>query len=183
MRLAKLKKKTGDVFDIQWKPFALRPEPDPSAAFQGTYREDAWKRVAELLSQEGIQVKIWERSDFPDCSLPALQAGLCASRQGSEAWADLHLRLYEAFFVRGINIGRKEEVIEVAREAALDFTRFLTDYNSDGLDAETIKACARTIEEYQVRAVPTVIFPSGKLVGAYPEDQYRQALERSGVKL
>lgn len=182
MRLARLRDKSGDAFEIQWRPFALRPQPDPTAVFQGTYRENAWRRAAELLAAESIQVRMWERPDFPDCSLPALKAGLCAAAQGNAAWADLHRRLYEAFFVRGINIAKPDEVIAVAREAALDVDLFLADYHSENRDRETIMACTRTVEEFQVRAVPTLVFPAGKLVGAYPEEQYRRALEDSGVK-
>lgn len=182
MRLEKLRKKSGGAFDIRWQPFALRPEPDPAAAFKGTYRENAWKRAAELLDAESIRVRMWERPDFPDCSLPALQAGLCAAEQGSAVWSDLHRRLYEAFFVRGINIAKREEVITVAREAALDFERFVAAYDAPDRERETLAACTRTVSDFQVRAVPTLVFPAGRLVGASPEEQYRRALEASGVR-
>src|SRR6266481_191520 len=54
----------GDDLVIQWKAFPLRPEPDPSVAFKGTYREEGWRRCGAMAAGDGITFTPWPRDDF-----------------------------------------------------------------------------------------------------------------------
>ncbi len=49
-----MQEELGGRLTIEWKAFPLRPAPDPSATFRGTYREDAWKRCAAMTEPDGL---------------------------------------------------------------------------------------------------------------------------------
>jgi predicted DsbA family dithiol-disulfide isomerase len=100
---------------------------------------------------------MWTRPDFPQWSLPALEAAKCAELQGSEAFEWMHIGLFRAFFSEGVNIGRAEEVIEVARRVGLDMGRFLEDYQGGGQRQRVLSEHGQAVQRYRVRAIPTVI--------------------------
>ena len=120
----------GDDLVIQWKAFPLRPEPDPTVSFKGTYREEGWRRCDAMAQGDGIRFTPWPRDDYPNWSLPALEAAKCVALQGPEAFERLHLRLYEAFFTRSVNIAQPKELVAVIQESGADMPRFLADLES-----------------------------------------------------
>ncbi len=182
MRLRKLQEERRPRLTIEWKAFPLRPVRDPSATFKGTYREEAWKRCAAMAEPDGLIYNMWSRDDYPDWSLPALQAAKCVALQGEELFQRVHLRLYQAFFTDGRNISIPDEVFEVVRESGADTTRFLADYESG-------KARERVLRDYEeaashvVRAIPTVVMNGDKrLVGLVSAVEYRRALEAASPR-
>ena len=163
---------------IDWKAFPLRAAPDPSAKFKGTYREEAWKRCAAMAEPDGLVYRMWSREDYPDWSLPALEAAKCVALQGEELFQRLHLGLYEAFFTRGTNISIPAEVFEVVRESGADMTRFLADYESGNTRDRILHDYEEALTRDGVRAIPTVVVNGGKrLVGLVSELEYRRVLE------
>jgi len=181
VRLRKLKQELGDRLVIRWRPFPLRPVPDPTATFKGTYREEAWRRCQALAGDAGVEFRLWEREDFPTSSLPALEAAKCAALQGEEAFERLHLALYEAFFTRGVNIGRPEKVLEVVREAGLDMERFQADYETGQAREWVLADYEEAVRTHGVRAIPTVLFDGKRIVGAVPLEEYRRLLAAAGA--
>ena len=178
MRLRKLKAELDGRLTVRWRAFPLRPVPDPGVRFQGTYREDAWRRCRDLASDVDAPFRMWERPDFPTCSLPALEAAKCVALQGDAAFEALHLVLYRAFFGDGVNIGQPEEVARVVRTVSeVDFTRFLADYEGGkGRDA-VLEDYETAVREHGVRAIPTVVLEDGRrIVGAVPLAEYRRLL-------
>lgn len=150
--------------------------------FKGTYREAGWRRAASLSTDVGSRFKMWERDDFPTCSLPALEAAKCAARQGAGALEVMHLALFEAFFSGGRNIGNPDEVIEVARGAGLDMPRFLEDYRGGAAREEVLREYEEAVTRHGVRAIPTVLIDGERLVGAVPEEEYLALLRRLGLE-
>jgi predicted DsbA family dithiol-disulfide isomerase len=178
VRLRRLKDEMGDDLQIQWKAFPLRPEPDPTVAFKGTYREEGWRRCGAMAASDGITYAPWPRDDYPNWSLPALEAAKCVALQGPEAFDRLHLRLYEAFFSRSINIAKPEELLGVVKDTGVDMARFVADWES-GVAREAV---ARDYEEAltrdRVRAIPTIIVEGGRrLTGLVDLPTYRKAIE------
>lgn len=170
----------GDRLEIQWKAFPLRPEPDPSATFKGTYREEGWRRCGAMAEGDGIRFTPWPREDYPNWSLPALEAAKCVLLQGTEAFERLHLRLYEAFFTRSINIAKPEELAGVVREAGVDFNRFLVDFESGAARAAVLGDYQDALARDRVRAIPTIIVESGRrLTGLTDLPVYRKAFEEA----
>jgi predicted DsbA family dithiol-disulfide isomerase len=178
VRLRTLRAELNGRLAVRWRAFPLRPVPDPSVRFQGTYREEAWRRCRDLATDAGVTFRLWERPDFPGGSLPALEAAKCVLLQGEPAFEALHLRLYAAFFAEGVNIGERDEVAAVVRTVAeVDFTRFLADYQAGkGRDA-VLEDYERAVREHGVRAIPTVVLADGRrIVGAVPLAEYRRLL-------
>jgi predicted DsbA family dithiol-disulfide isomerase len=167
------------LIQLKRHSFALRPDPDPTATFHGTYREAAWRQASALSVDVGITFRMWTRPDFPQWSLPALEAAKCAELQGSEAFESMHTGLFRAFFSEGVNIGRAEEVIEVARRVGLYIDRFLEAYRGGGQRQRVLNEHVQAVERYRVRAIPTVIIgEASPIVGAVPLREYERLLAR-----
>jgi predicted DsbA family dithiol-disulfide isomerase len=150
--------------------------------FKGTYREAAWQRAAVMSAPDGVTFTMWARDDYPTWSLPALEAARCIASQGDEAFERVHLLLFEAFFTKGINIGIREEVIEVVRGAGVDMDRFLKEYDAGTARAQVLKEYEEAHSMYQITAIPTVIFDGGqKVVGATFLDEYLKILASLGI--
>ena len=163
---------------LEHRAFPLRPAPDPTASFKGTYREQAWLRCGEMAKPDGIAFNPWPHAEhYPNWSLPGLEAAKCAALQGPEAFDRLHLRLYRSFFTESRNIAEPAEVVKIAGEAGLDAQRFLADYQDGAGRDGVVKDYTEAVEE-GVRSIPTVVFPdTGRaLVGLVDFEQYRAAI-------
>ena len=51
-----------------------------------------------MVEADGITWNMWQRDEYPNWSLPALEAAKCAALQGDDALTDMHFRLFRAFF-------------------------------------------------------------------------------------
>jgi predicted DsbA family dithiol-disulfide isomerase len=167
---------------IERRSFALRPVPDPTAKFRGTYREQSWQRAARLAAPDGVKFTMWARDDFPTWSIPALAAAKCASFQGKEALDRMHYALFEAFFTHGKNIANHDELIDIARDCQLDMDRFLADLASGEGQKLAVEEYEEAVNRFMVTAVPTVFFDGARVVGAVPLQDYLQVLERLGAR-
>lgn len=177
MRLQRLQERYRDRVSLKRWSFALRPEPDPTATFGGTYREAAWRRASSLSTDVGITFRMWTRPDFPQWSLPALEAAKCAELQGDEAFERMHFALFRAFFEEGVNIGEPAEVIEVARRAGLEMALFLRDYEQGSQRDRVLEEHTRAVAKHDVRAIPTVIVgDTSPIVGAVPVQEYERRI-------
>jgi predicted DsbA family dithiol-disulfide isomerase len=168
----------GERLTLRWRAFPLRPVPDASATFKGTYREAAWQRCNAVAADTGVTFRMWERPDFPTWSMPALEAAKCVALQGDALFDALHLRLYRAFFEEGVNIGVPDEVSGVVCALpGLDVSRFLSDYGSGKGRQAVLDDYEAAVEAHGVRAIPTVVMPDGRrVIGAVSLAEYRRAL-------
>ena len=100
------------------------------------------------------------------------------ARQAPEAFGRVHLRLYEAFFTRSLNIADPATVVGIVREDGVDGERFLADYRA-GVGRDDVIADYKAAMEDGVQSIPTVIVPaSGQaLVGLAGLAEYRAAIE------
>lgn len=122
---------------------------------------------------------MWTRPDFPQWSLPALEAAKCAELQGAEAFEGMHFALFRAFFEEGVNIGEPAEVIEVARRAGLDMDQFLNTYEEGYQRNRVLEEHSQAMTTYGVRAIPTVIIGEAPpIVGAVPLHEYERLFSR-----
>ncbi|MBI2526954.1 MAG: DsbA family protein [Candidatus Rokubacteria bacterium] len=168
----------GDDLVIQWKAFPLRPAPDPSVTFKGTYREEGWRRCDAMAQGDGIRFTPWPRDEYPHWSLPALEAAKCVLLQGREAFERLHLLLYEAFFTRSVNIADPEELTGVIRESGADMPRFLADFGGGAGRQAVLADYQDGLTRDRVRAIPTIVVEGGqRLTGLADLATYRKAIE------
>lgn len=122
---------------------------------------------------------MWTRADFPQWSLPALEAAKCAELQGAEAFERMHVSLFRAFFEEGVNIGERVEVIDVARRVGLDMDRFLSDYEQGSQRERVMDEHRQAVLQYGVQAIPTVVIGEAPpIVGAVPLAEYERLLTR-----
>jgi predicted DsbA family dithiol-disulfide isomerase len=135
-----------------------------------------------MVKPDGINWKLWERDDYPHWSLPALEAAKCAALQGLQAYDDMHLRLFRGFFEEGVNIAKPEEVFALARQAPLDFDRFVADFETGITRRAILDEYETAVNTYMVYAIPTVIFDEAEpIVGAVPIEEYEKVLAKLGV--
>ena len=180
MRLRKLRDEFPDRFVVEWRAYPLRPAPDPSARFEGTYREAAWARCQTLARDDGVRNNRWSGATYPNWSLPALEAAKCVARHDAEAFERVHVRLYEAFFTHGRNIADRDEVTAIVRESGVDMRRFAADYASDEARHEVLRDYEEAVAQHGVRAIPTVVIGARRLVGLTELAEYRKATEETG---
>lgn len=104
----------------------------------------------------------------------ALEASEYAREKGK--FAEMHTRLFEAYFLKGRNIGERQTVLEVGREAGLN-----ADELREHLAAHTyfprLQNARRLGQEYGVRGLPTFVFSGNrKIVGARSYETFREAV-------
>jgi predicted DsbA family dithiol-disulfide isomerase len=102
--------------------------------------------------------------------------------QGEAAYEDMHFRLFQGFFEHGKNIANVDEVMDLARQAPLDFARFMDDFDSGVARRAIFDEYEEAVNTYMVYAIPTLIFPDQeRVVGAVPIAEYEKVLEKFGV--
>lgn len=99
--------------------------------------------------------------DFPTTTLPAFDAAWCAFQQGESIGRDFDLRIRRAFFAEGRNIGKREVMFDLAREAKLDMDDFTRRFNSDEPRAAVLAEGKLGKEQFGVRGTPTVMLSDG----------------------
>ena len=124
VRLQKIKERFGDRVSIRWHPFALQLA-DLLFRFQGSYVEGAWRRISAMVASEGLEYRMWDKDEFPRWSMPGLEAGIAAQRQGEDAFHRFHLGLYRSFFTESKSLIDKDNLVAVARDAGLDMNTFM----------------------------------------------------------
>lgn len=178
MRLQRLREELDGALELEHRAFPLRPVPEPSVRFRGTYREEAWRRCAAAAAGDGIRYTPWPHDRFPDWSLPALEAAKCVALQGPAVFEPAHLALYRAFFTDSRNIADPREVAAIVTAAGADAGRFLADYRS-GAGRQGVLGDWQAARDAGVTAIPTVVFPATgeAVVGLADVARYRAAAE------
>lgn len=100
-------------------------------------------------------------ADWPTSTLPAFDAVWAARQQGTAIAMDLDLLVRRAFFGESRNIGSRDVLLEIARNAALDFPRFERDFANPAARAAVIEEGALGRERYRVRGTPTLMLGDG----------------------
>lgn len=166
---------------MEWLPFDLHPEyPD-----EGIGREELDARYGGERWREGL------RRTFAEAGLPAspdierVPRSLNALRVGELArdrarLAELHPRLFDAYWARARDIGDDEVLVEEATACGIDEGEVRevlgSDRYHDRVQAETARAL-----ELGVTGVPAWVVDGRLLVpGAQPHELFERVLERLG---
>ena len=104
-----------------------------------------------MSAGDGIVFTPWPRADYPNWSMPALEAAKCAAKQGDDVFERLHLRLYEAFFTRSVNIAEPGELGRVVADAGVDIARFTADFRAGAGRAAVVADYEAAVNEHGVR--------------------------------
>lgn len=131
-----------------------------------------------------IELEIWQAalqepeaifrpfgSEWPTTTLPAFEAAWCAFQQDEAMGHEFDLRIRKAFFADGRNIGQREVILDLAREAGLDMDHLRRMFNSGEARAAILEEGRMGKETYKVNSTPTVMLSDGKKLHhsmAYP---------------
>jgi predicted DsbA family dithiol-disulfide isomerase len=168
----------GDLV-LEERAFPLRPVPDPSARFKGTSREAGWRRCHAMSDGDAVFTP-WPHDDYPNWSLPALEAVKCVGLQGDQAVDDrLHLDLFEGFFTKSHNIAQPDAVVRIVEAAGADMTRFRADYEAGAGRELVLRDYRIAVEQDGVQGIPTVIVPetAERVVGLAELETYRRVVK------
>lgn len=136
-------------------------------------RQQMWERIGEMGRAAGIEMKPPRTLSN---SMLALQAGEFAADEGlADAFEE---RVFHAYFTDGLNIGKREVLLNLGSEIGLDGAE-LADALDSGKYTMRVKNHAQAAAQKGITGVPTLVVGDWPLVGAQSEDVMRRVLQRA----
>jgi 2-hydroxychromene-2-carboxylate isomerase len=133
--------------------------------------------VRDLARDTNVEYRMWSRPDYPTRGLPALDAATCVTLQGEALFEAMHRALYRAFFTDGLNIDRREEVIDVVGPVPGGGRRTLPPGLRVGSGPAGSAGDYEAVSRHGILVIPTVVAPDGRCVlGAVSLSEYRRVL-------
>jgi len=158
----------------------IRPFPleliDGESAPRDILEQERW---LEAIQEPAAAFAPYRGDDWPTTTLPAFEAAWYAARQGDAALANYDLRVRQAFFAEGRNIGRWDVLRQIAEETGLDCQRFDQDVAGGAARAAVVEEARLGRERYRVRGTPTLMLATGTKLRhpiAYPRMEERQVV-------
>jgi predicted DsbA family dithiol-disulfide isomerase len=177
-RLDQLRAEYGRALSWSLKGFPLRPEDRVPDRRQRALLARHFRRVAKEAEGRGVKADLWTGRDPPASSMPPLVALEAALRQGRDEQRELLTAMRRAAFVDGINVARRDVVLELAARAGLDVPDFLErfdDPRSEGL----VEAGYEEAEALGIKGVPALVIGGEWLMqGARELSEYRQVIDK-----
>lgn len=172
-------------FDIEYRPFELNPQMPGKGVDQKKYltnkfgSEDRYKEITNHVKQvgaaEGIEFNFEKQNVSPNTRKAHGLIEL-AKKEGNQL--ELVEALFEAYFNRGIDLSKEENLVEVAMDAGLDKARVLEHLKDKNVPNQV------ALEEQQmyklgITGVPFYIINNRYgISGAQPVDTFIQAFHQ-----
>jgi predicted DsbA family dithiol-disulfide isomerase len=177
-RLAVLRAEFGEQVRWSYRGFPLRPDEQALEKKERQQLARNVRRIAREPEGQGVVADLWTGNDAPVSSLPPLIALEAARQQGAEQHDALLEALRRAAFVRGMNVTRRDVLLEVAGALGLDETRFLRDLD-DPRSFDRLQEGVDDAESMGIRGAPAVIIGDEWLMqGCRDVQEYRGVLEK-----
>jgi predicted DsbA family dithiol-disulfide isomerase len=170
----------GKDVEVEWMPFELRPEPNPTLRPEGEYLQRAWSQsVYPLARRMGIPIVLPEVSPQPHTHL-AFEGYQYAKehRKGG----DYNRRVLEAFFREGRDIGDVGVLADLAGEVGLDKSEFQEALRSRRYREAHRQALRQAYERAGVTGVPLFVIGDQTLSGVQDEETLRAAIDEALAK-
>lgn len=167
--------------DVTWRPFEIHPGVPPGGR---PVRElgvppDEWTSMERAVEEMARELDLpFSLPDVVASSGEALQAAEFARDVSLDTFRRLHDRLFRAYFAGGRNLGRREELLEIAAGAGVD-REALRGALEDGRYESELRRAREEAERYDVTGTPTFLFGRFKVVGAAPLPVLREAAARA----
>lgn len=165
--------------EIEWRAFELHPGIPPEGQevpWPPEVRAQRGQNFRRLADQAGLPYG--ERNFWFD-SVPAHEAYEWAKAQnGGEAF---RAAVYDAYFVKNINIGSADVLAELASATGLD-PEGLRQALTDGRYRETVQAQFQEARQLGVTGVPTFVAGGYALVGAQPYEMFEKLMGAVGAE-
>lgn len=174
-------------FDISYLPFELNPTIPESGLdqkeflmkkFGGEARyNQITNHVKQVAAEEGLHFNFDKQGISPNTRLPHLLIQF-AKQEGKQA--EVKEAFMSAYFEKGVDLSKKENLIEVAASAGLERQKVETIIaSSEGL--KDIEKMETELQKLGVTGVPFYIIENKYGVsGAQPTDVFIQAFENIG---
>jgi predicted DsbA family dithiol-disulfide isomerase len=168
----------GRFLPIEHAPFPRRWEPRAPSARERRKRIHELKRAAREHDAPPFSPEVWSGASAPQTSAPPLVAIAAAQFQGSAAAIRLRAALREAALVSGLDISRRDVILEVAASAGLDLARFVPAFEATGTERALLEDIAEA-RELGVEEGPSLVINDDWLVpGLRSLKDYRLVLKR-----
>jgi predicted DsbA family dithiol-disulfide isomerase len=149
--------------EVEWMPFELRPEPQPTLRPEGEYLQRAWSQsVYPMARRMGVPIALPPVSPQPHTHL-AFEGYQHARERGKGN--EYNHRLLEAFFVEGHDIGDVDVLTRLAGEVGLDEEGFQEALESRKYREAHRRALRHAYEEAGVSGVPMFVIGKHVLTG------------------
>jgi len=177
-RLDQLRKEYGAQIRWTLRGFPLRPDEGMPDRRQRQVLARHFRRVAREAEGRGVKADLWTGQDPPSSSMPPLVALEAAMAEGSALQRELLRAMRRAAFLEGINVARRDVLVELAGRAGLDLPSFL-----ERLDDPRTTRCVEDgqaeAEGFGIRGVPALIIGGEWMVqGAREVGEYRQVIDK-----
>jgi predicted DsbA family dithiol-disulfide isomerase len=165
--------------EIEWHPFDLHPEYPPEgvarASLARRYGPGLEEHTRQLIEGAGFA---YQPSLRVPRSLPALQLAELARAQGRHA--DVHHRLFAAYWSEARDIGDLDVLLDIATAAGLDPQKAREVLESDAY-ADQVRQSTAAAQGVGVTGVPAWVVDRKVLVpGAQPHEVFDGVLGRLG---
>ena len=169
--------KLSDEFDLSldWKGIEIHPEFPPEGKKRSkTIKSKSFaKSIYTMAKEDNIEIKL---PGYSTNSRMALEAAEFAKTK--DMFLDYHIGIYEAYFVKGLNIGDKNIILKVAENAGLEVDELEKCLKNRSM-FDSIEKNKEQSENNLVLGVPTFVFGNFPLHGIQSTQTMRNIIKRS----
>jgi predicted DsbA family dithiol-disulfide isomerase len=192
-RIERASSMLGESLEMRWHPFQLNPEMPVDGLDRRLYRSakfGSWEQSQRLDAQvaaAGKEVGIEFRHDLIKRTPNTFRGHVllaAALREGLQIQNRVAERLFQAYFMKGEDVGDPTTLLKIAREFGVTSLSRVEDLDSPALMGE-VKEAERMAASAGIRGVPQIVF-QGTVVatGAQQEEliaaSIRQVLGTAG---
>ena len=151
------------TFTLVPEPFELSPPPSPLLDPNGEEGAELWKGMEEEGTRLGIElgrpwIVPWSRKAHE----------LARQAHGKGCFREIHDALFRAYLSQGLDIGRVDVLVDLARQLGLDPTETKAALDVD-LHGEAVVKGRKEALEVGIERPPTLLW-QGRLLEGYPEE-------------
>lgn len=165
---------------VEWVPFELRPEPQPTLRPDGDYLRRAWTQsVYPLARRMGVEIRLPPVSPQPHTHL-AWEGFQFATEHGRGN--EYNHRVLTGFFVDGRDIGRADVLTGLAEDVGLDGAGFQQALEERRYRDAHRAARQHASDEAGVTGVPAFAISGRFLVGLQSREALVAAIEAAACR-
>jgi predicted DsbA family dithiol-disulfide isomerase len=177
----------GSSLDMRWHPFELNPEIPARGLDRRVYRSSkfgSWEQSQRLDAQvaaAGKEVGIEFRHDLMRRTPNTFRGHVllaAALREGLQVQNRVAERLFQAYFIKGEDVGDPATLLGIAREFGVTSLSLVEDFDSPALIAEVNEA-ERMAASAGIRGVPQITFQGSVIAtGAQQEELIAASIQQ-----
>jgi len=142
------------------------------------YPSEQWLMMLDNLERISDEENIpLSKLSFITNSKDALLLSEAAKQCGRETFYDLHERLFNAYFVDGINIGDRQKLKEIADICNID-DEIIESAWTDKTYQQRLLDNFSSARQHRIQSVPSFVFGDEVLTGVVAESRFRDAAKK-----